>query len=87
MFFHPMFPDGAQGPEVVALQVLVYGFAAALAIAGGVWVHRIVTIEPETHSFRAAAPPQHDFRVASLTLGVGILVTLALALISMGLAR
>lgn len=56
-------------------------------IAGVVWVRRIMTIEPDVHSFRATAPPQQDFRAASLTRGVGILVTLALALISMDLVR
>jgi len=87
-FFGPMLePMFEPSPEAVALQVLVNGFGVALMITGLIWVHRIVTIETDSHWFRATAPPQNDFRAASLTLGVGILVTLALALISMGLVR
>lgn len=84
MFFAPMY---VPSPEGVPVLLLILGFGVVMSIVGVVWVHRILTIEPDAHSFRATAPPQEDFRAASVTLGVGILVTLALALISMSLVR
>jgi len=84
--FEPMF--GPQ-PGVFGIPAIyvVTGLGFALGIIGAVWALRLTKIEPDVHSFRSTQPGPRDHRPILIGAGVGILVTLALALLSMGLTR
>jgi len=69
----------------VPADLLVLAIAVAGSIVGLVWLRRILTIEPETHSFRATAASSGRARIV-ITVGL-ILVAALLALASLGALR
>ena len=54
----------------IPANVIVLGLAFVLMVVSGLWVRRLMNIEPETHNFRATAPDRPNWLLRT-GLGLG----------------
>jgi hypothetical protein len=83
-FLSPMF-DERVSVRGVDVSVILLGIAVAGCVVGLVWLRRILTIEPESRSFRATAgsPPWRSRLLAAAIAAVALLILLVIAILAL----
>ncbi len=84
IFLSPMFDARSSVPGVDVGAILL-GVAVVGSVIGLLWLRRILTIEPETRSFRATAgsPPWRSRLLAATIAAVAPLILLVIAILAL----